>query len=123
MKRIFLYIVVLISIPFLVVNFIRIDELKLKEIDLKYLSNFIIRVKRTNNNIDNVFLEEYVVGVVAGEMPASFSKEALKAQSVASRTYVLKKLVNNKDKEYDVVDTVNNQVYLDEEQLKKKWGD
>jgi hypothetical protein len=34
-------------------------------------------------------LEEYVVGVVAGEMPASYELEALKAQAVAARTYTL----------------------------------
>lgn len=35
-------------------------------------------------------LEEYLVGVVLGEMPASFSDEALKAQAVAARTCTLK---------------------------------
>lgn len=34
-------------------------------------------------------LEEYVLGVVAGEMPASFHIEALKAQALAARTYTL----------------------------------
>ena len=34
-----------------------------------------------------VDLEEYLVGVVLAEMPASFEAEALKAQSVAARTY------------------------------------
>ncbi|MCL2696368.1 MAG: stage II sporulation protein D [Clostridiales bacterium] len=34
-------------------------------------------------------LEDYIIGVVAGEMPASFAPEALKAQAVASRTYSL----------------------------------
>lgn len=123
MKKILLYIVVLISIPFLVVNFIEIESLMLKEVKLNYLSNITVRVKREAiNEIENVFLEEYVVGVVAGEMPASFEMEALKAQSVASRTYVLKKILDNYDKEYDVVDTVSNQVYLDEGQLKDKWS-
>jgi len=36
-------------------------------------------------------LEEYVVGVVAAEMPAHFEMEALKAQAVAARTYALNK--------------------------------
>ncbi len=31
-------------------------------------------------------LEDYLVGVVAAEMPASFGLEALKAQAVAART-------------------------------------
>ena len=34
-------------------------------------------------------LEEYVKGVVAGEMPIDFHEEALKAQAIAARTYVL----------------------------------
>ncbi len=35
-------------------------------------------------------LEDYVVGVLLGEMPASFHTEALKAQAVAVRTYTVK---------------------------------
>ncbi|MDD2431162.1 MAG: SpoIID/LytB domain-containing protein [Firmicutes bacterium] len=37
-------------------------------------------------------LEEYLVGVVAAEMPASFHPEALKSQAIAARTYTLKRL-------------------------------
>lgn len=37
-------------------------------------------------------LEDYIVGVVATEMPASFELEALKAQAVAARTYTMRKL-------------------------------
>lgn len=122
MKRLIIFIVVVISIPFFVVQFVNVDEKELKEIKLNYLSNVIVRVKReATGQIDNVFLEEYIVGVVAGEMPVSFEIEALKAQSVASRSYVLKRLGNNN--EYDVVDTISNQVYLDEDTLIKKWQD
>ena len=48
-------------------------------------------------NVDNLTksvdkeLEDYVIGVVAGEMPYNFPHEALKAQAVAARTYALKK--------------------------------
>ena len=38
-------------------------------------------------------LEDYITGVVLGEMPASFEMEALKAQSVATRTYTLRKIL------------------------------
>lgn len=122
MKKMILYIVVLISIPFFVVTFFKVDNLSFKEVKLNYLSNVIVKVKRGNDKVEDVFLEEYVVGVVGGEMPASFEMEALKAQSVASRTYVLKKILNNDNREYDVVDTVSNQVYLDDDELKDKWG-
>lgn len=36
-----------------------------------------------------VDLEEYILGVVAAEMPATFHLEALRAQAVAARTYAL----------------------------------
>ena len=121
MKRLIIVTAVIISIPFFVVEFFKVPEKKLKEIELKYLSNIMVRVKRSSGNVESVPLEEYVVGVVAGEMPVSFELEALKAQSVASRTYVMKRLGGNG--EYDVVDTVSNQVYLDDNELKEKWKD
>ena len=68
-------------------------------------------------------LEDYVVGVVAGEMPVSFDMEALKAQAVASRSYVLRKLNDNRDGSYDIVDTTSNQVYFDLDDLKNNWQD
>ncbi len=45
-----------------------------------------------NEKTENLSLEEYIIGVVAAEMPASFPEEALKAQAVAARTYTMKKL-------------------------------
>lgn len=126
MKKMLLITVVLIIIPFFVVKISNKDLKKYtkSEIKLDFVSNRIVRVKRVNKNrIDNVRLEEYVVGAVGGEMPVSFSIEALKAQAVASRSYVLKKQENNKDGTYDVVDTTSNQVYLDDDDLKEKWKD
>ena len=37
-------------------------------------------------------LEDFVVGAVAADMPASFELEALKAQAVAARTLAIKKM-------------------------------
>ena len=126
MKKMLLITVVLIISPFFVVKISNKDLKKYTESEIKldFVSNRIVRVKRVNKNrIDNVRLEEYVVGAVGGEMPVSFSLEALKAQAVASRSYVLKKQENNKDGTYDVVDTTSNQVYLDDDDLKEKWKD
>jgi stage II sporulation protein D len=39
--------------------------------------------------VNEVSLEDYVKGVVAGEMPASWHPEALKSQAVTARTYAL----------------------------------
>lgn len=41
-------------------------------------------------------LEEYIIGTVAAEMPASFEMEALKAQAVCARTYALNRLFYEK---------------------------
>ena len=52
-----------------------------------------LAIKDTSTgNITNIDLEEYVIGVIAGEMPASFEIEALKAQAIASRTYAIYKM-------------------------------
>lgn len=126
MKKIIISTVVLIGIPFFVVAMFNKVEKEYKEevINLDYVSNIVIRVKRVSKDrLDNVKLEDYVVGAVAGEMPVSFADEALKAQAVACRSYALKKMEDNKNNSYDVVDTTSNQVYLDLDDLKNNWQD
>ncbi len=77
---------------------------------------------------DEVFdipLEDYIVNVVASEMPASFHIEALKAQAVCARTYALKKVNKNlsEHKGADVcTDFAHCQAYSNIEDLKKNWG-
>ena len=39
-------------------------------------------------------LDEYLYGVLGGEMPASFPLEALKAQAVAARTYTVRRIAS-----------------------------
>ena len=118
MKKILLLTCLIIFIPYIIVNLFVKDE----EIKFIYTSNMMIRVKQ-EDEIVNVPFEDYIVGVLAGEMPVSFELEALKAQAVAARSYVMKKMQANIDKEYDVVDTVMNQVYLDDEHLQEVWKD
>jgi len=74
-------------------------------------------------------LEEYVVGVVAAEMPASFGIEALKAQAVAARTYVVKRLqvpdprVKEKSPEAHITSDPNiNQAWISDAEMRKRWG-
>lgn len=120
MKKILLLTCTIILIPYLIINlFVRDDEMK-----FQYTSNMQVRVKRTESDeIVSVPFEDYIIGVLAGEMPVTFEKEALKAQAVAARSYVMKQMVYNKDKDYDVVDTVMNQVYLDDSYLQSVWKD
>ena len=75
---------------------------------------------KKENKLSTLNLEEYVIGVVAAEMPASFNEEALKAQAVAARTYAVYK-INNTSKEYDLVTDVTNQSYITKEEMQEKW--
>lgn len=63
-------------------------------------------------------LENYVIGVVAGEMSVSFPYEALKAQAVASRTYAIRGANGNKNFDY----TKLKQNYISVDKMKKMWG-
>ena len=74
----------------------------------------------STGEIKNIELEDYIVGVVAGEMPASFNEEALKAQAIASRTYAMYKMKNSNGT-YDLVTDKTNQVYITEEKMKSLW--
>lgn len=121
MKKIITFTLIIIIIPFFIIAIYNLN--KVEEIELNYINNLTIRVKRLKTDtIDVIPLESYIVGVLAGEMPIYFEKEALKAQAVASRSYAIKRIEYNKDKEYDVVDSIMNQVYLDEDYLKETWG-
>ncbi|SDN23285.1 stage II sporulation protein D [Psychrobacillus sp. OK028] len=84
--------------------------------ELEIACPILIEVKGVKEKIP---LESYILGVVAAEMPATFHEEALKAQSIASRTYVLRD-TNYGQKPIDP--TVLKQVYASEEDRKKKWG-
>ncbi len=70
-----------------------------------------------SNNRDGFYIvnlvetQEYLKGVVPNEMPVRFGLEALKAQAVAARNYVLTPRTQAY-KEFNVVDSVASQVYF-----------
>lgn len=73
-------------------------------------------------------LEEYLVGVVAAEMPSSFHMEALKAQAVAARTYALRAMAQGRrvrEHPEAVLSTVASagQAWLSPEGLRQRWGE
>ncbi|MDD5080157.1 MAG: SpoIID/LytB domain-containing protein [Candidatus Omnitrophica bacterium] len=61
--------------------------------------------------INKVSLEEYLYSVVPSEMPASWPKEALKAQAIAARSEALTKLGRHKNEGFDFCPEVHCQVY------------
>ncbi|MFC3040415.1 stage II sporulation protein D [Virgibacillus xinjiangensis] len=87
-------------------------------------SSFAVEVMRhASETVEDVPLETYVAGVVASEMSAEFEMEALKAQALAARTYIVNHvLYQNDPNEFDVTDTVQHQVYKSESDLRQQWG-
>ncbi len=63
--------------------------------------------------INDVALEDYVTGVLAGEIPHEWPLEALKAQAIAARTFAFLKMMDARQKgqKYDVENNAFYQVY------------
>ena len=81
-----------------------------------------VKTVSINNNgvIEELELEDYVIGVVACEVPASFEYEALKAMSVAARTFALYKIETNDN--YVFSTGTKDQCYITNEKMKKNWN-
>lgn len=120
MKKVLLFSLLFVLIPTLTISFL----FRNNEKEFQFSANTTVRILRSKTGkIETVALEDYIIGVVAGEMPVTFEEEALKAQAVASRSYVMYQIKGNKNRDYDVVDTILNQVYIDSDTLKEKWKD
>lgn len=87
-------------------------------------SPFSVSVMRVSNDeVENVPVEQYVAGVVSSEMPTDFELEALKAQAVAARTFTVNFLLNgSENNNYDLTDTTEHQVYKSQQELQEQWG-
>lgn len=77
--------------------------------------------------VESISLEEYVRGVLAAEMPAEFELEALKAQALAARTYIYRRIIDKDTSNVPVegalvTDTVAHQAYLTDDALTKLWA-
>ena len=69
------------------------------------------RGKRGLYLVNELPLEDYVEGVVKAETAEEWAEEALKAQAVIVRTYVLKQMLQRREGRYHVTSTVIHQVY------------
>jgi stage II sporulation protein D len=89
-------------------SFIEVNGYKFRGAIELFIKNNLLYV------INDVGLEEYLMSVVPGEIPANWEEEALKAQAVAARTYIYHHLVNNRGRVeglYDVDAGTKSQVY------------
>ena len=121
MKNKYLFIIVIILVVIASVSSSKKRTTYFNNEEEKVKENIIVKIKNKDNTVNNIELEQYVIGVVAGEMPASFNDEALKAQAIASRTYAVYKMNTSKG-DYDLVTDVSNQVYISKKEMQEKWG-
>lgn len=120
-----IFIAIIVVIP-VAINFMG-DK---KELEMTHGPEQQIKVLNTSTKkIMKLPLEEYLVGVVAAEMPAAFEVEALKAQAVAARTYAVKRKLlfgssrhENNEKAEVCTDPTHCQAWCSEEELKRRWG-
>lgn len=85
-----------------------------------------IPVLLADGSIEKMDIEQFLVGVVSAEMPASFSAEALKAQAVAARSYIMRRVESGNYKHGEAVvccDSTCCQAYCDNKALREKWGE
>lgn len=137
MKKIIIYVICVIGICFLIPIFFTV-KFKLEEINSepevpelsveKYTySDFgTIKLLHTKTGeIEEKPLDEYIAEVVSAEMPAHYEIEALKAQSVAARTYTIYKILSGKLHENaDLCDSASCcQAWISKEERLAKWSE
>ena len=86
-----------------------------------------VKLQISEKEIISLPLEQYLIGVVAAEMPVSFHEEALKAQAVAARTYSLLRMVREKEDDQHpdahlCADPGHCQAWISNEEMRKRWG-
>ena len=80
----------------------------------------------TAEGVETVTMADWLPGVVAGEMPALFEEEALKAQAVAARTYIMYSMGREKPAhpDADVCDDPGCcKAHSTDEKLREHWGE
>ena len=97
-------------------GFIKLLDIKRKNKDALYRGQIVLEKVKSKIDkfyiINEIDLEDYLYGVVPNEMPVRFGLEALKAQAVAARNYVLRPRSKAQNDQYDVTDSVSSQVYF-----------
>ena len=83
-----------------------------------------VRLKKQDGTIADLTMDQYLWGVVAAEMPASFEPEALKAQACAARTYTVRQQNASKHPDADICgDSSCCQAWIEREDALQRWGD
>lgn len=128
MKKIFIYIIIIIVISFSIsILFTKNFEKKEEEVvstepEQRVENNFVDLLHKEDGTVEHLGLEEYLYGVVAAEMPASYELEALKAQAVVARTYTKYKQEEKKHDNADICDdSTCCQAWISKENRFSRW--
>lgn len=111
LKKFACYLVIIILLPYVITVFLNGPSITVySHVDSTY-----IRVKSGDKEV-KMPIEEYCMGVLAKEIPASYEKEALKAQSILVRTDVYKKIKESGS------NTVLEGEFWSQSQMEDAWG-
>ncbi len=112
--------VIVLLLPFiLTLLFVEKDNNKSTE-----AMNFSIYYE-VNGNKDEINFDDYLIGVVAANMPAGYEMEALKAQAVIARTYALYNVALLEKDDPDKTTFTTSELglsYLSHDSLEQFWG-
>lgn len=137
MKKILLYILCMVFLCFLIpilftkkielIETMKNGEMEEKEETLYDYGEYnkVNLLHSETGEVENLDLDEYLLGVVSSEMPANFELEALKAQAVVARTYTIYKIIEGKKHENaDICDNSNCcQAWISKENRLSKWNE
>ena len=83
----------------------------------------VVRLLTREGTVEELSMADYLWGVVAAEMPASFEEEALKAQACAARTYTTVLQNSSKHPDADICgDSTCCQAYIERSAAEARWG-
>lgn len=134
MRRFFVMLILLIfitaGVPFLIVQYSRQPEKTETPAGQEPIETISVYIK-SQDQVVSMPTAQYLKEVVAAEMPAAFETEALKAQAVAARTYLLNRVNVHKNgteipkhKGADIcTDSTHCKAWLSEADRRASWGD
>lgn len=83
----------------------------------KASSNRTVLLDRSGTPV-RVDMEEYLMGILAVQIPAGYEEETLKAQAIIARTYLVKQMGESSE----VAESALDMDYLEENQMEEMWG-
>jgi len=94
-------------------NRVRISSNSLIEVNRRRYRGDILLIEKSPvlEVINEISLEEYLYGVIRGEIDSTWEEAAVMAQAIAARSYALKKIRDNPEKDYHLLNTESDQIY------------